>query len=138
MPARKTIVATFMTPQPHSIGADQSLETAHAMMRAHGIRHLPVLARGKLVGLLSERDLLFVEALEDLDLRGVRVEQAMAQDIYAVAEDAPLEDVARTMAERKLGCAVVVDGAKVVGVFTAVDALRALVESLRRERPALR
>ena len=120
-----------MSPAPHSIGMEQSLETAHRMMQEHNIRHLPVLEAGKLVGLLSQRDLYLTEALEPLDTKTVRVEQAMSQDTYVVGHDELLEVVSATMAERKLGCAIVVDRAKVVGVFTTVDALRALVGVLR-------
>jgi acetoin utilization protein AcuB len=124
-------VGRYMTPAPHSIGVEQSLETAHRMMKELGIRHLPVLEGGKLVGLLSQRDLYLTEALEPMDTRAVRVDQAMSQDTYVVEKDALLDVVAATMAERKLGCAVVVDHAKVVGVLTTTDALHALVTVLR-------
>jgi acetoin utilization protein AcuB len=119
-------IADCMTRAPHSIGVEQSLETAHTMMRTHGIRHLPVLAGGKLVGLLSQRDLYLIETLDRLDTKTVRVDEAMSQEAYVVEPSEPLASVAATMAEKKLGCAVVMDHGKVVGVFTTVDALRLL------------
>lgn len=57
----------FMTTTPHSIGVEQPLSRAHAMMREHGVRHLPVLHAGKLLGMLTERDLQLVESLEGVD-----------------------------------------------------------------------
>ena len=57
------LIRDYMTESPHSIGANQTLATAHEMMRAHQIRHLPVLRAGKLVGIVSQRDLYLVETL---------------------------------------------------------------------------
>jgi acetoin utilization protein AcuB len=120
-------IRDFMSPAPHSIGRNQPLSLAHDRMRASGIRHLPVLDGGKLVGLLSQRDALFVETLREVDPATVPVEDAMSVDVYITSPDAPLADVAATMAEHKYGCAVIMDGAHLAGIFTTVDALKALV-----------
>jgi acetoin utilization protein AcuB len=130
-------IRAFMSEAPHSIGADQSLATAHEMMRTHGIRHLPVLRAGKLVGIVSQRDLYLVETLRDVDPKEVRVEEAMTQQTYCVRPGASLARVADRMAARKYGCVVVMDDGEVVGVFTTVDALRALA-SLLHARTARR
>jgi acetoin utilization protein AcuB len=119
-------IRDFMSRAPHSIGRDQPLSLAHERMRAAGVRHLPVLDGGKLVGLLSQRDALFVETLREVDPATVPVEDAMSIDVYITHPDAPLADVAATMAEHKYGCAVVMDGAHLTGIFTTVDALNAL------------
>lgn len=119
-----------MTTSPHSIGREQTLATAHAMMREHGFRHLPVLVGGKLVGLVTMRDLLLIETLRDVDANEVSVEDAMTSDVYAVSPDGPLDEVAAEMAERKYGCTVVMQNEHVVGVFTTVDACRALHDLL--------
>jgi len=55
----------------------------------------------------------------------------MVPDVYTISEDAPLASVAADMARLKVGSAVVLKGNDVVGVFTAVDGLRALAELLR-------
>jgi acetoin utilization protein AcuB len=120
----------YMTASPLTIGVDQTLAQAHLMMRSHGIRHLPVLSGGKLEGILSDRDISLVEALRDVDPAKVKVEEAMTPILYTVSPDAALEEVAARMAEHKYGSALVVKDGKVVGVFTAVDALRALSELL--------
>jgi acetoin utilization protein AcuB len=119
-------IRDFMSPSPQSIGRDQPLALAHERMRASGIRHLPVLDRGKLVGLLSQRDALFVETLRDVDPATSPVEDAMSVDVYVISPDAPLADVAATMAAHKYGCAVIMDGGHLAGIFTTIDALNAL------------
>ena len=106
------------------------MATAHRMMREHHFRHLPVLKGGKIVGVLSDRDLRLVETLHDVDPNQVRVEDAMTAKPYSVSPDAPLDEVVATMAEHKYGCAVVMQNDKLVGIFTTVDACRAFAEML--------
>jgi len=124
-------IQKYMTTAPHSIGADQTLAQAHTMLRERGIRHLPVLSGGKLVGMLTERDLRFVESLKDVDPASVKVEDAMTTTVYSVSPDAMLDEVVGEMAEHKYGSAVVMQNGKVVGIFTTVDVCRALSELLR-------
>jgi acetoin utilization protein AcuB len=90
-----------------------------------------VLAGGRLVGLLSERDLALIETLHSVDPDMTLAEEAMTQAPYTVASNTPLDEVAATMAEQRYGSAVVMDRDKIVGVFTTTDALQALVELLR-------
>ena len=130
MPHKELTIADRMTKTPHLIGAEQSLKVAHEVMKTHQIRHLPVLHGGKLIGVLSQRDLHIVETFRDVDPADVRVEEAMSQDVYAVAPKTPLRDVVNEMAVRKVGSAVVIDRTKVVGVFTTVDALETLAHIL--------
>jgi acetoin utilization protein AcuB len=122
-------VRDFMTAVPHTIGRTQSLASAQEKMRAYGVRHLPVLEGGRLAGVLSQRDAYFVETLRDVDPEAVRVEEAMSVEVYTVTPDTPLAEVAAAMADHKYGCAVVVERTHVVGIFTVIDALRALVAS---------
>jgi acetoin utilization protein AcuB len=127
MKIRELTIADRMTRTPLLIGVEQSLTAAHEVMRSNGIRHLPVLHGGKLVGMVSQRDLHIVESLRDVSPDEVTVEEAMTQDVYAVPPRTPLREVVSEMAERKLGSAVVVEGTRIVGVFTTVDALDTLV-----------
>ena len=123
-------VADYMTRSPHSIGLDQPLSQAHKLMREHHIRHLPVLSGGRLVGILSDRDLAFVEALRDVDPSRVTVEDAMTAMPYSITQSTPLAKVAREMAEHRYGSAVIMEESHVIGVFTTTDALRALADAL--------
>jgi acetoin utilization protein AcuB len=125
-------VRQYMTPTPHTIGPTRSLAAARKMMVANHVRHLPVLDGGRIVGLLSERDLFLVESLPGVNPTDVRVEEAMVQNVFTVEPGAPIGDVVATMIERKLGSAVILEGEQVVGVFTTIDALQALAELLAK------
>lgn len=123
-------IEKFMTAFPHTIGSDQPLEKAEKMMNEFNIRHLPVLKAGKLVGILSQRDIQLVETFKDVDPRRVTVEEALSPDPYITSPQAKLSDVCREMAEHKYGCALVVDNKKLVGIFTWIDALLAMNQLL--------
>lgn len=94
---------------------------------------MPVLDRGVLVGIVTDRDLRFIETLRDVDPAEVCVAEAMTPEPYFVPPSAPLGEVVAHMAERKYGCAVVIDGMKIVGIFTTGDALRALAAVLEED-----
>jgi acetoin utilization protein AcuB len=123
-------VQKYMSNAPHSVGVEQTVAHAQKQMKELRVRHLPVLAGGKLVGLLSERDVALIETLRDVDPERVTVEDAMSQQVYAVDPSAPLDEVVSEMAEKKYGSAIVVQNHKVVGIFTTVDVCRALAELL--------
>ncbi len=127
-------VQEYMSIAPVVVSSDRTLADAHRLMRERRIRHLPVVDHGRLVGVVSQRDLYLIETLKGVDPGIEVVGEAMAQDPYAVPPDAPLEEVAAAMAESKFGCAVVVDRGSVIGLFTTVDALRALAAIVRRRR----
>jgi acetoin utilization protein AcuB len=119
-------IENFMTQVVHTIGRKRTLAEAHVTMRELKVRHLPVIERGKLVGIVSLRDLHLVETLPDVVPDEVSVDDAMSEDVFAVSPDTPLAEVARRMAKLKYGSAVVMERGKVVGIFTATDALKAL------------
>jgi acetoin utilization protein AcuB len=128
-----TTVADHMSRAMHTIGKEQTMTAAHEMMRKYKIRHLPVLEAGRVVGLVSDRDLHLMETLRDVNPDQVRVEDAMTMDPYTVEPSAPLSKVTAHMADHKLGSVVVVQDRKVVGIFTAVDGLRTLSELLAKK-----
>jgi acetoin utilization protein AcuB len=126
-------MSLYMTLQPWTIRRDAKMSQAHEMMRAHRIRHLPVLDGGKLVGIVSDRDLHLIETLPVCDPEEVPVEEAMTEDVYAVGLDDPIAAVVERMAAHKYGCAIVLDRrGQVEGIFTTVDAMQALADVLRR------
>ena len=123
-------IQKYMTMVPHTIGAEQSLAKAEKIMSDYRIRHLPVLSGGKLVGILSDRDVRLVESFKDVDPDKVTVEEALTPDPYITAPSASLSAVCAEMAAHKYGCVLVVDNNKLVGIFTWVDALKAFDELL--------
>ena len=121
-----------MTPSPWTIARNQPISIAQGLMRQRGIGHLPVLDGERVVGILSERDILLVESLPGVNPTDLRVEEAMAPSPYEVTPDAPLAEVVSTLLDRRIGSAIVVDQDRVTGVFTTVDALRALADLLAK------
>ena len=125
-------VRQYMTPAPYTVSRDQSVTVAHRLMREHGIGHLPVLDGGDVVGILSERDILLCESFPGVNPTDLRVEEAMVPGPFVVTPAAPLSDVVATLLDRGIGSAIVMEGDKVAGMFTTVDALRALADLLAR------
>jgi acetoin utilization protein AcuB len=131
-------VDDFMTRAVYTIGTKSPLSEAHRLMNDHAIRHLPVLEGGRLVGVVSMRDLHLIETLKGVDPQEVTVEEAMSQDAYTVPPGTGLTEVARTMAQHKYGSAVVARDGHVEGIFTTIDALRALDVLLSSSHPPAR
>ncbi len=127
-------ISRYMSRQPWTIRKDATMAQAHTLMRQHKIRHLPVLEARKLVGIVTERDLHLIETLPGSDPDATSVEEAMTVDVYAVGVDEPVAEIVENMATHKYGSAVVLDRrGGVAGIFTTVDALQVLAETLRRE-----
>ena len=127
-------VQQFMTRSPHTISHDQPLSAARRVMRDNDIRHLPVLEDGKLVGIVSQRDLHLIESLKDVDPNTVLVNEAMLSEVYTVGPRASIREIASEMATHKYGSCIVVEDERVIGVFTTVDALGVLYGLLEVDR----
>lgn len=117
----------YMSVNPRTVRPRDTLLRARQLMQASAIRHLPVVDRGKLVGIITERDIHLLEGVGQPPSQS-HVEDAMTPDPFVVSADAPVHVVARAMADHKLGSAIVIDEGQVAGIFCATDALRALSE----------
>jgi len=125
-------IETVMTPFAFSVEIDESIGVAEDMMIDHEIRHLAVTDSEALVGVISDRDIAFTANTAESDLRDrLHVRDVCSLDVYAVERNERLDCVLTEMAERHIGSAIVTDGGKVVGVFTATDACRNFAEFLR-------
>jgi acetoin utilization protein AcuB len=124
-------VKVYMTREPYSIASTDRLNRAQDLMHKHGIRHLPVVDGTQLVGVLSDRDLLVVQAVPGIDLAHVEVARVMAPPLR-VWGGTPIDEVSTLMAENKSDCVVIQGGQGVEGIFTATDALQALADLVRR------
>ncbi len=116
-------ISQFMTPTPHTVGAEQTITFAQNLMTEHGFRHLPVLHGGKLVGIVSDRDLGLVAGLNDINPDKTTVEEAVVQVPYHVEPHEKLSSVLKKMAEHKYGTVIITRGEKVEGIFTTHDAV---------------
>jgi acetoin utilization protein AcuB len=127
-------VREYMTPAPLTIAPNRMLSEAVQTMRDKHVRHLPVLDGGRVVGVLSQRDVLIIESLPGVNPDEVQVEEAMVQDVFTVRPETPVGEAIETMIDRKLGSAIVTEDERVLGVFTTIDALRALHHLLEQRR----
>ncbi len=116
-----------------TISAGDSLSTVEDIMTLGRVRHMPVVQRGRLVGVVSERDLLRV-SLSNLGefgqderrafLEVVEITRVMSAPPIVVAPEATVKQAARIMADEKIGCLPVLDGEELVGLVTETDVLR--------------
>jgi acetoin utilization protein AcuB len=114
------------------IEAGDKLSKAVELMNKYTIRHLPVLENGKVIGMLSDRDVKLASGIAD-DVDDLLVIDVCHQHPYIVAPETPLSQVASTMADKHYGSAMVVSNGKLVGIFTATDACRVLADTLKHK-----
>src|SRR4051812_19984332 len=124
-------VHRYMTLHPRTVSRHDPMSRAHEIMREHGFRHLPVLEDGKLVGMLSDRDLRLGEA-RSTDPDAVPVEDVMSRCVIAVTPETPLDEAIELMTAARCSSLVAIGKTGVVGILTATDALFALTDLLRR------
>lgn len=122
-------VRECMTPAPYSVRPEHAIAVAQRLMAQKRIRHLPVVDESGVVGILSERNIGEALASGGHPDRTI-VATVMTRFPYMVPPSAPLVEVVQTLAESKFGSALVVEGTRVRGIFTTVDALRLLARLL--------
>jgi acetoin utilization protein AcuB len=120
-----------MTRLVHTVGHEQTISFALDHMQENRIRHLPVLRGGRLVGVVSDRDLGLIAGLNDVNPDNTKVEEAMTAVPYTATVTTPLLEVLKEMAEHKYGSVLIMDGAKVSGIFTTYDVVLLLTKSLQ-------
>jgi CBS domain-containing protein len=121
-----------MTEYPTVASGRTTVNEALDLMEQFKIRHLPVVDNGKVVGIVSDRDLKKAELLTDA--MTLVVSDYMVPHPYTVRVGTPLSIAAREMARKKYGSAIVINAlGAVVGIFTTTDALRILADLLSSE-----
>ncbi|MCC7488947.1 MAG: CBS domain-containing protein, partial [Gammaproteobacteria bacterium] len=100
-------VEEFTTPNPLTATEDMSIDSLRELMEQGGVRHLPILRAGKVVGLVSDRDVRVAQGLSDEHKFQVCAADIMATDPVAVLATTPLDKVAYTMSDRKIGSVIV-------------------------------
>jgi acetoin utilization protein AcuB len=122
-------VSQYMTLEPATADEGLLLVDAEERMALDNIRHLVVLDRmGHVVGVLSHGDIALALSLPGADRKKLRVRDAMSDNPYVCGPSVRISDVALAMESHRWGCAIVLEGDDVIGVFTTTDALRALRE----------
>jgi len=141
------LVRDWMTKDPLTVAPDTPVLEAINLLKNKGFRRLPVVKDGKLVGLVTDKDLkdampskattLSVWEMNYL-LSKLTVQEVMAKPVITVEAAAPLEKAALLMEEKKIGGLPVMDGEKLVGIITVTDVLRAFIEVLGLKMGGLR
>jgi len=117
-----------------------TLGEAFQIFQSRGFRHLPVMDEGRLVGVLTDRDLRFATSSLSSAPRTVDdpVSSAVNSPVLTADPLDPVEDAARIMRDRKLGCLPVMDGSELVGILTGMDLLDALMTLTGVTKPSSR
>lgn len=141
-------VKDLMTPHPITISPEASITAAERVMRENNIRHLPVVSPGgALIGLITRTTLeqvlpskLTTLSVYELhyQLDKINVRQAMMRQVITVGETVPIEQAARIMWEKKIGCLPVMRGNILVGIVTDIDLMRTMFDLLGARQPGVR
>jgi acetoin utilization protein AcuB len=141
------LVKHRMTPNPITITPDTKVPDALKLTREKGINYLPVIGRrNRLVGIVSRNDLMQAAPSKATTLSVFEANYLLAHlevneimnDPITVAEDTPLEEGARLMVEKDIGCLPVMRGKDLVGIITETDIFKAFAEILGGGDPVLR
>lgn len=133
-PARPLKVENAMTLFPVTISPETTITAARALMDKFDVRHLPVIHGTRTVGIVADRDLRVAEAVyraRDQASAQLAVALVGTELLYEVAPDTLLEVVLAEMSRLKIGAAMVVDGGRLVGMLTTMEACRLFSEYLK-------
>ncbi|WP_297853095.1 CBS and ACT domain-containing protein [Meiothermus sp.] len=122
-----------------TVDASVTLEAAYHIMLQRNIRHIPVTREGRLVGMITDRDIRL--ATSPFAPGGARptetpVEQVMSQPVFTGETLDPVEEAARVMRERKIGALPILEGHELVGIVTGIDLLDALLRLTGVQKPS--
>ena len=128
-------VRDYMTANPQTLDVESTLLDAVLMMRRSELRHIPILESGRLVGILTDRDvgrfapsILMPLTAQDYNrvFEETPVKKVMTRKLVSTTPDALLSEAVHLIHSLKLGCLPVLEHDRLVGIITVVDMLRAL------------
>ncbi len=136
------LVKDSMTREVVVLSPETTAGEALALCRERRIRHLPVLEAGRLVGIVSDRDLRSAapglgDPARASALEKIRVSEVMTRDVATTRPDDPIEEAANRMREKRIGCLPVEDE-RLVGILTSSDVMEALVQLIGAHEPGSR
>lgn len=120
-------VSHWMTANPVTAAPDDKLSVADSRMRQGGFRSIPVVDNGKVVGILTDRDLRKHTGNHE----HTEVKIAMTEPVLTVTPETPIREAARLLQERKIGALPVVEDGRLAGVISTTDILDAFVAEAR-------
>ncbi len=142
------LVKNRMSRHPITVTVDVHIDEALKMMRDNRVRRLPVVDKdGRLVGIVSEMDLLYASPSPATSLSvyeihylmaRITVQDVMTKEVISIEEDTPLEEAARIMVDNKIGGLPVVRDSKLVGIITETDLFKIFLELLGAREKGVR
>lgn len=130
-------VEDWMQRRPVTVSPQESLRNAWRIIREHRVRHLPVVERGRLVGIITDRDLRHALPSRAVGLETheiphlaekVSVWEVMARAVVTIHREALIEEAAHLLLKYRIGALPVVKGETLVGIITKTDLVRALLQ----------
>ncbi len=133
MPPKKLKVRDLMTKKVTTLDRNDTLDMVDDVMELGRVRHMPVIEKGQIVGIVSQRDLFrsalaFAIGYGDKGrrtlLKTLNVKDLMKAPVITTEPDTPLAEAAALMVKKKIGCLPVLEAGKMVGILTETDVLR--------------
>ena len=141
------LVGERMSRPPVTIGPEMSIHDALALFKQERIRRAPVIKGSKLVGIVSEKDLLNASpspattlSVWEMNylLSKLTVAEVMSKDVISVTEDTPIEEAARIMADFKIGGVPVMRSGAIAGIITETNLFKIFLELMGAREKAIR
>ena len=142
------LVKDRMTRNPLTVPPDTPVAEALSMMRQNKVRRLPVTdKKGHLVGIISEKDLLYASPSPATSLSvyevgyllsKLQIKEIMATKVTTISPEAPLEEAARIMVDNGVGGLPVMEKRKIVGIITETDVFKTILEMLGARESGIR
>ena len=130
---KRGIVSEIMMGSPVTLKPGDTLDLANDIISLGRIRHIPVVENDKLIGIISERDLIgaatsrifgLKQKSKSALLKSVLIKEIMRKRVVTVKPNTPIKDAAHLMADKKIGCVPVIESGALVGLVTTTDVLR--------------
>lgn len=138
---KEWLVSRWMSSKVRALKPDDLLVDAFEIMREYRIRHVPVLDKGKLVGIVSDRDVRQAMPSRDERYKGsaefgkalmeTPLSKCMSKKPQVVSSDASIQEASEIICREKIGALPVVDDGKLAGIITAEDLLWAYLDNTR-------
>jgi acetoin utilization protein AcuB len=141
------LVKNRMSTEVFTLNPDQTLLKAMTLVQQKRIRHLPVVQDGKVVGMVTERDIRKAGASDSTSLSifelnylmdQIKVSSFMTKKVISVSPEAPIEEAAKLIYDHKIGALPVVEQNRLVGLITSSDILETFIEVLGINEPGVR
>ena len=136
---KQGLVSEIMMGSPVTLKPGDTLDLANDVISLGRIRHIPIVEDGRVVGVISDHDLMGAAAAhafalthksQSALLKTIAIRNIMKKRVVTVRPDAPIKEAAHLLKEKKIGCLPVVSAGALVGLVTVTDVLRYLDDLL--------